>query len=384
MSAGWRISCPCGNRGRVGDEQAFETRGKLGGTPVQRCLRCGGGLLVLLPRGRVRPIPADQWAEMERAWIRTFPEDAPSSGPPATIEAFDPMADGPGAVAAGEVFWDALAAMRARTDDRHDLHPNGRALANACLEAAASTAHDLAEASDPDDDGIDRAIARLAYSDDQTAAARLIYGLSWYFAFGFQGSALASVDRDRWLDAVQEALDPTGAHRLGDTSALPTLFNAYVTWRANPEAPFAIAWCRWILRHLSNEDDEPDVVDALLLLQACQGHLGEVVAELTDRTHNAAPAAPAAPAAAPNRPAIQRDRRALGWVVDLLLGWLIGSVLGGLAIGVVLVALDANDTIVPNSDGSGAITFSQLGVLVGTVLVVWLLRRRRARRRAAY
>jgi len=72
----WRISCPCGNRGRVGDNVAFQTRGKLHGTPVQKCLACGGGLFLKWPKGRVKRVPDAQWEQMDKLWVEQFPEDA--------------------------------------------------------------------------------------------------------------------------------------------------------------------------------------------------------------------------------------------------------------------------------------------------------------------
>jgi len=71
----WRISCPCGNRGRAGDDVAFEMRGQLRGRPVQKCLTCGQGLILKRPKGRVTLIPPAQWEAMERLWDDEFGDD---------------------------------------------------------------------------------------------------------------------------------------------------------------------------------------------------------------------------------------------------------------------------------------------------------------------
>lgn len=75
MEPNWRISCPCGNRGRAGDDVAFEMRGQLRGTPVQKCLSCGQGLVLKRPKGRVALVPADQWDAMERLWADEFGDE---------------------------------------------------------------------------------------------------------------------------------------------------------------------------------------------------------------------------------------------------------------------------------------------------------------------
>lgn len=65
------------------------------------------------------------------------------------------------------------------------------------------------------------------------------------------------------------------------------------------------------------------------------------------------------------RPDCRRySRRSMGgWVIDILVGWLLGSVVGGLA-GDLVTAGDPVAT--------------QAGVLIGTVVGIWTMRRRRA------
>lgn len=70
-----RISCPCGNRGRSGDDVAFETRGNLRGTPVQKCLACGRGLFLKWPKGRTKLVPEADWERMQKIWAEQFPDD---------------------------------------------------------------------------------------------------------------------------------------------------------------------------------------------------------------------------------------------------------------------------------------------------------------------
>lgn len=263
---------------------SFETRGRLARTPVQKCLRCGRGLLLKLPKGQVEVIPADQWLTMQQVWAEEFPEDPAPPTDQAATPAFDPTAsgdqhDGPGRHP-GEIFSDALAEMTEATSTRDDLHPNGRKLAIACLSAAASTADDLGEVGDTDLDSTEDLIARIAVSDDDRAAMRVLFALSWYFAFAFQGPALKSVDRDRWLDAMQEALDPKGVLRPDDPTHLVDLFESYLAWTPEATHKFPMMLCRWVDLHLGLAwSDTPDIASVVLVLPACQAHKDDFMIE---------------------------------------------------------------------------------------------------------
>lgn len=405
MIDGWRISCPCGNRGRVGDEVAFAIRGQLQGTPVQKCLRCGRGLFLLRPKGRVKTVPADQWAEMERVWVANFPEDAePLAQPPDPIATPDPSAYDPTAVIADEaddhlpglVFGNVIDTMTDTTAERTDLHPNGIQLAIACLTSAADTADALADVGDPDLDGTEDLIARLSLTDEDPAM-RVVFALAWYFAFAFQGQALKSVDRDRWLEAMQEALDPTAALRPDDPSHLATLFDAYLSWGPDQAPTFPLALCRWVNLHLGmGWNETPDPASIAIISSACQAERDEFLEYARTATRFSESTAPrpapasrskmptpvrattvppstgSASATAP--PPISGFRSLLGWIIDILVGWIVGSVLVSLvaAIIAVLIGLDETATQV----------LGQISVVVGTVLGIWSMRRWRRTRRS--
>jgi hypothetical protein len=66
--SGKPIHCPsCHHEGydaAGSPHSTFERRGRYGGAPVRKCLKCGSGLLI---RGhRFEAVPADRWAAMER------------------------------------------------------------------------------------------------------------------------------------------------------------------------------------------------------------------------------------------------------------------------------------------------------------------------------
>jgi hypothetical protein len=355
-------------------------------------------LFLLRPKGRVKTVPADQWAEMERIWVANFPEDAelsaqapepprppdPSAYDPTTLVVSDDDHD-PGAV-----FADVIDTMTDATAERTDLHPNGISLAIACLTSAAATAESLADVGDPDLDGTEDLIARLSATDED-AAMRVVFALAWYFAFAFQGSALKSVDRDRWLDAMQEALDPTGALRPDDPAHLVDLFESYLAWTPENTHTFPITLCRWVDLHLGLEWDEGgDMASVMLVLPACQAQKDDFLAEarrpeptlspvtsVVSRAASSEPTAARPPALRPDEALLASQgggglRAAFGWIVDILVGWAVGSVVFGILTGIISASV--------GMDYESTVAFSQLGTLAGTVVGITHMRRWRRSR----